>query len=181
MTSVERAYLSGWQNPKDSGNIRSTPGRYIPKPVPVSTAVPQHISRGTQWRGAPSFNEQFSKLGPKYISQDPSGKYIKNPQYASKLAAGQSFGSRLASSVMRATPQMLMSQSALGMAGIYGNQVRAAGPRDQAALAYAGNTGSSLPEARTQYDNMQQSLLSGGETGYNWDQFSPGKNFNIWE
>jgi len=96
------------------------------------------------------------------------------------LAAAAKFAPQVAKSIVNVGAKIAAPLAALdigmGMSNITKDQMQKAGPRDRSAIAYSQNTGTSIPKARRQYDNMQQSFLSGGATKYNWDQFDP-KNY----
>ena len=99
---------------------------------------------------------------------------------AGGLGAAAYFAPNAAKSIVsgaaRISPAVLALQAGTGMSNITKDQMQKAGPRDRSAIAYSQNTGTSIPEARRQYDNMQQGLLSGGATKTVWDQFDP-KNY----
>ena len=96
------------------------------------------------------------------------------------MAAAYKLAPQVAKSIVNVGAKIAAPLAALdigmGMSNTTKDQMQKAGPRDRSAIAYSQNTGTSIPEARRQYDNMQQSFLSGGATKYNWDQFDP-KNY----
>ena len=180
------------------GGIPSSPYQVKPKPVakPIKAntgmdriqrlAMSNPPSKGTIWQGPPSTNERLNENARKWVSKDSTTKsgFAKNNAAANKIASGPTKVQKLIANTPSYAKNYMMLRSPVDvmmggylMSENYQDQLMKSGPRDRAALAYQSNTladgGTSLPEARRQYDNMQQSFLSGGATHYNWDQFNP--------
>lgn len=84
MTPREKAFLKGGRAPNQG--IGSNPNRYAVKPAATN---PMSFSKGTVWNGPQSLNEQFSKLGPKYITKNPDGSYSKTGNQPQRLLNSQ--------------------------------------------------------------------------------------------